>query len=99
MSVAHFNDIVCILPEAFHVYYQNMIGLEKESSFSISLEDIKFDEKIFIKKTNIEQYNFEHEIENCSTIKIIQYLNNELHHFGPIFLKVCFQDITLKILF
>ena len=34
--------------------------LEKESTFGISLEDIKFDEKIFIKKTNIEQYNFEH---------------------------------------
>ena len=68
MIVAHFNDIVCILPKPFHVYYQKMIGLEKESTFSISLEDIKFDEKIFIKKTNIEQYNFEHEIENCSTI-------------------------------
>ena len=68
MIVEHFHDLLCLCPRKFHVYYQKMDGLEKESTFGISLEDIKFDEKIFIKKTNIEQYNFEHEIENCSTI-------------------------------
>ena len=99
MSVAHFNDIVCILPEAFHVYYQKMIGLEKESTFSISLEDIKFDEKIFIKKTNIEQYYFEHEIKNWS--KILgnsgheEILSQGIQHFEN-FLQLSDQVIKIS---
>ena len=99
MIVEHFNDILCILPKPFHVYYQKMIGLEKESTFGISLEDIKFDEKIFIKKTNIEQYYFEHEIKNWS--KILgnsgheEILSQGIQHFGN-FLQLSDQVIKIS---